>query len=172
MSRSPEKPVVRPLHALAWLAAIAAVLVSIDLAERFAFYEVRERDMSSFARMVRRPIKDTGMALVHGIAGDLDVSDLPEGMPIFDFTLKPQDAEALLAHMTRVRVIGTHDAFSRESIPARMRVDGASYDVRIKLRGRQHYHVVPPRPPCRPAVFRALFSVHRRWRRRRARQPR
>jgi hypothetical protein len=154
MSRTSQKPGVRPLHALAWLAAIFAVLVGIDLAERFAFYEVRERDMSSFARMVRRPIKDTGMALVHGIAGDLDVSDLPEGMPVFDFTLKPQDAQALLAHLTRVRVIGTHDEFSRTAIPARMRVDGESYDVRLKLRGRQHYHVVPPRPSLRVSLRR------------------
>ena len=154
MSRPPRKPGVRPLHALAWLAAIAAVLVAIDLAERFAFYEIRERDTSSFARMVRRPIKDTGMALLHGLAGDLDVSDLPEGMPVFDFTLKPQDAQALLAHLTRVRVIGTHDEFSRAPIPARMRVDGASYDVRLKLRGRQHYHVVPPRPSLRVSLRR------------------
>ncbi|TFG94655.1 MAG: hypothetical protein E4H11_06360, partial [Myxococcales bacterium] len=154
MSRTPQKIAVRPLHALAWLAAIAAVLVAIDLAERFAFYEIRERDTSSFARMVRRPIKDTGMALVHGLAGDLDVSDLPEGMPVFDFSLKPQDAEALLAHLTRVRVIGTHDEFSRTAIPARMRVDGESYDVRLKLRGRQHYHVVPPRPSLRVSLRR------------------
>ena len=78
MSPALRKPGVRPLHALAWLAAIAAVLVGIDLAERFAFYEIRERDTSSFARMVRRPIKDTGMALLHGLAGDLDLSELPE----------------------------------------------------------------------------------------------
>jgi len=154
MSQAPQKPRVRPLHALAWLAAIAAVMVTIDLAERFAFYEIRERDMSSFPRMVRRPIKDTGMALVHGLAGDLDVSDLPEGMPIYDFTLKPRDRQALLAHMTRVRVIGTHDEFSRTAIPARMRVDGTSYDVRLKLRGRQHYHVVPPRPSLRVSLRR------------------
>ncbi len=154
MSQSPRKPSVRPLRALLWIAAIAAVLVAIDLAERFAFYEIRPRDRESFARMVRRPIKDTGMALLHGLSGDLDASDLPEGMPVFDFYLKPQDAKALLAHMTRVRVIGTHDAFSRESIPARMRVDGASYDVRIKLRGRQHYHVVPPRPSLRVSLRR------------------
>ena len=113
MSPAPRKPGVRPLHALAWLAAIASVLVAIDLAERFAFYEIRERDTSSFARMVRRPIKDTGMALLHGLSGDLDVSELPEGVSVFDFTLKPQDEQALLAHMTRVRVIGTHDEFSR-----------------------------------------------------------
>jgi hypothetical protein len=154
MSPAPRNSGLRPWHALVWLATIAAVLIAIDLAERFAFYEIRERDQSSFARMVRRPIKDTGMALLHGLAGDLDVSDLPEGMPVFDFTLKPQDAKALLAHLTRVRVIGTHDEFSRADIPARMRVDGESYDVRLKLRGRQHYHVVPPRPSLRVSLRR------------------
>ena len=97
MSRSSDKPRVRVLHAIAWIASIALVLVSIDLLERFAFYEIRERDYRSFARMVRRPIKDTGMALVHGFVGRLDVSDLPEGVPVFDFTLKPEDADALLA---------------------------------------------------------------------------
>jgi hypothetical protein len=154
MSPMPRKPGVRPLHALAWLAAIATVLVAIDLAERFAFYEVRERDTSSFARMVRRPIKDSGMALLHGVAGELDVANLPEGMPIFDFTLKPQDAKALQAHLTRVRVIGTHDEFTRTAVPARMRVEGVSYDVNLKLRGRQHYHVVPPRPSLRVSLRR------------------
>ncbi len=154
MSHAPERPRVRVLPALLWIAAIAAALVAIDLAERFAFYEVRERDRSSFPRMVRRPIKDTGLALLHGVAGELDPKDLPEGIPVFDFTLKPQDAAQLAAHMTRVRVVGTHDELSRTAIPARMRVDGASYDVRIKLRGRQHYHVVPPRPSLRVSLRR------------------
>ena len=154
MSQPPERPRVRPLAALLWLAAIAAVLVGIDLAERFAFYEIRERDQSSFARSVRRPIKDTGLALLHGAYGELDAADVPEGIPVFDFYLKPDDAAALASHMTRVRMIGTHDQVSRTAIPARMRVDGASYDVRIKLRGRQHYHVVPPRPSLRVSLRR------------------
>jgi hypothetical protein len=154
MSRAPERFRLRVRHAVLWVAAIAVVLVGIDLAERFAFYEVRERDMRSFPRMVRRPIKDTGLALLHGFSGDLDVRDLPEGMPVFDFYLKPRDAEALLDHLTRVRVIGTHDQLSRSEIPARLRVDGESYDVRIELRGRQHYHVVPPRPSLRVGLRR------------------
>jgi hypothetical protein len=154
MSREPERPRVRALPALAWIAAIAAALVGIDLAERFAFYEIRDRDQTSFPRMVRRPIKDTGLALLHGVTGELDARDIPEGIPVFDFYLKPQDAARLAGHMTRVRVIGTHDQVSRTEIPARMRVDGASYDVRVELRGRQHYHVVPPRPSLRVSLRR------------------
>src|SRR5262249_43831726 len=145
---------VRVLPALAWLAAIAVALVGIDLAERFALYQIRERDLSSFPRMVRRPIKDTGLALLHGFSGELDGSDVPEGVPTFDFYLKPDDARGLAAHMTRGRVLGTHDEFSRTKVPARLRVDGASYDVWIKLRGRQHYHVVPPRPSLRVELRR------------------
>jgi hypothetical protein len=152
MSRGDERPRVRIVPALLWLAAIALALVGIDLAERFAFYEVRPRDRTSIARTVRRPIKDTGLALLHGFAPRIDLDELPEGIPVFDFTLKAQDAERLRAHMTRVRVIGTHDELSRSAIPARMHVDGAAYDVRIKLRGRQHYHVVPPRPSLRVSL--------------------
>ncbi len=154
MSRAPERPRVRALPALAWIAAIAAALVGIDLAQRFAFYEVRDRDLTSFPRMVRRPIKDTGLALLHGFSGELDAQDFPEGIPVFDFYLKPREAAQLAAHMTRVSVVGTHDELSRTEIPARMRVDDASYDVRIKLRGRQHYHVVPPRPSLRVELRR------------------
>ena len=149
----PARHRVRARSAILWIAAIAATLIGIDLAERFAFYQILPRDHSSFARMVRRPIKDTGLALLHGLAGDLDVEGLPEqALPVFDFTLKPRDAESLLAHITRVRLVGTHDEFSRSPIEARLRVEGASYDVRIKLRGRQHYHVVPPRPSLRVSL--------------------
>jgi hypothetical protein len=155
MSRGPcERPRVGVLPALLWLAAIALALVAIDLAERFALYEIRPRDRAEVARMLRRPVKDTGLALLHGVAGELDTGRLPEGIPVFDFHLKARDAERLRAHMTRVRVIGTHDELSRSAIPAHMRVDGKSYDVRLKLRGRQHYHVVPPRPSLRVSLRR------------------
>jgi hypothetical protein len=154
MSREPERPRVRALPALAWIAAIAAALVGIDLAERFAFYEIQPQDRRSFPRMVRRPIKDTGLALLHGFRGELDAQNLPEGVPVFDFYLKPEDTARLATHMNRVRVVGTHDHVSRTEIPARLRVEGASYDVRIKLRGRQHYHVVPPRPSLRVELRR------------------
>jgi hypothetical protein len=154
MSRSDGRPRARVLPACLWAAAIAAALVGIDLAERFAFYEIRPRDRSSLARAARRPIKDTGLALLHGFAGELDLAGLPEGIAVFDFHLKPRDEERLLAHLTRVRVTGTHDELSRGSIPARMRVEGHTYDVRLKLRGRQHYHVVPPRPSLRVSLRR------------------
>ncbi|HZO09271.1 MAG TPA: hypothetical protein VFC77_07830, partial [Myxococcota bacterium] len=147
MSRD-ERRVRLPAAAL-WLAAIAVALIGIDLAERFAFYAIRPSDRTSFARSVRRPIKDSGLALLHGFSGTLDVSGLPAGTPVFDFHLKPRDAERLLEHLTLVRVAGTHDEQSKDDIDARMQVDGASYAVRLKLRGRQHYHVVPPRPSLR-----------------------
>ena len=154
MSQPPERPRVRALPALVWIAAIAAALVGIDLAQRFAFYQIEGRDRDSFPRMVRRPIKDTGLALLHGFSGELDAQDLPEGVPVFDFYLKPEDTARLATHMNRVRIVGTHDHVSRTEIPARMRVDGASYDVRVQLRGRQHYHVVPPRPSLRVELRR------------------
>src|SRR4029453_1993648 len=72
---------VRLPAAALWLAAIAVALIGIDLAERFALYEIRPRDRSSFARSVRRPIKDSGLALLHGLSGTLDVSGLPAGTP-------------------------------------------------------------------------------------------
>jgi hypothetical protein len=152
MSEERPRPRVSIRGVLLFSVAIAAALVAIDLAERFVLYEIRERDRRSFPRMVRRPIKDTALALMHGllpkrIPGDADV-------PVFDFYFKPRDAEALLAKLTRVRIVGTHDESTRLWVPARMRVGGETFDARVKLRGRQHYHVIPPRPSLRVKLRR------------------
>src|SRR5262249_32622531 len=65
------------------------------------------------------------------------------------FTLKPEDEAYLRALIARVQLTGTHDEITKEEVPAQLSVDGQDYDVRVKLRGRQYYHVVRPRESLR-----------------------
>jgi hypothetical protein len=135
-------------RAIAWLAVVAVLLVGADLAERFVLYDLARRDRGSLARLARRPVKDTALKLLHAVPSGIDPARAP-GVPVFDFYLKPEDETFLRARIARVQIISTHDEVTKEEVPARLAVDGQDYDVRIKLRGRQYYHVVPPRVSLR-----------------------
>ncbi|HKB16642.1 MAG TPA: hypothetical protein VKF62_11285, partial [Planctomycetota bacterium] len=139
--RKPPRPIT-PLRALLWLGALAAFLFAFDLLQRLASYKVQERDRRSLVRSVRRPVKDSLLWVAHG----LDGGPSTEGLPVFDFHLRAEDQALLEEHMRRVQLIGTHDEVTRSWVEGRMTVEGQTFDVRIKLRGRQYYHVVPPRP--------------------------
>jgi len=131
---------------LLWLALVAALLLGADLGERLLLYGVHKTDEGSLLRFFRRPVKDTLLLGLHALPHAI-VS--PEPLPVFDFYFKPEDEELLRQRITRVQLIGTHDEVTKDEVQAQMTVDGQSYDVRVKLRGRQYYHVVPPRPSLR-----------------------
>ncbi|MCI0585494.1 MAG: hypothetical protein L0323_01480 [Planctomycetes bacterium] len=147
--RKPPRPVT-PLRALLWLGALAAFLLGIDLLQRFASYKVLERDRRSLVRTARRPVKDSLLWVAHG----LDRGPSTEGLPVFDFHFRAEDRALLDDHLRRVQLIGTHDDQTRSWVEGRMTVEGETYDVRVKLRGRQYYHVVPPRPSLRVSLRR------------------
>lgn len=133
---------------LGWLALVAVLLAGADLTERFLLYERAKKDKGVLA-LARRPVKDTALALLHALPHDIEVPETGEPLPVFDFYLKPEDENFLRARIARVQLLSTHDEITKEEVPARLAVDGQDYDVRIKLRGRQYYHVIPPRPSLR-----------------------
>jgi hypothetical protein len=124
---------------------VGALLFGLDLVQRLVAYDVLKADRGSVPRSVRRPMKDTLLWALQGLGG----SPSAEGLPVFDFYLRPRDKALLMDHLRRVQVIGTHDPDTRGWVAARMTADGETYDVRIKLRGRQYYHLIPPRPSLR-----------------------
>src|SRR5688572_22754998 len=134
---------------LAWVALVVGLLVGADLLERFVIYGTAKKDAGSLVRFARRPVKDTALTLLHSLPGDLEGFASSGEVPVFDFYLKPEDETYLRALISRVQVLSTHDEVTKEEVSARMSVDGQDYDVRVKLRGRQYYHVVPPRPSLR-----------------------
>jgi hypothetical protein len=144
-SRQPERRAVTPLMALLWLVLVTGFLGLADLSERLWLYDVRRADQA-LARRARRPLKDTALSALHALPGRIEV---PPDVPLFDFYFKPEDEELLRACLTRVQQLGTHDDLTRTEIPARLEVEGQDFDVRVKLRGRQYYHVVAPRPSLR-----------------------
>src|SRR5262245_55865795 len=145
-----ERAPVTWRRALAWLALVAVLLAVADLAERFLLYDVAKKDEGSLLRFARRPVKDTALALLHTLPSSIELpADEAGSVPVFDFYFKPEDEAALRACITRVQLLSTHDELTKQEIPARLEVDGQSLDAFVKLRGRQYYHVVPPRPSLR-----------------------
>jgi hypothetical protein len=138
-------------RALGWLALVTGLLAGADLAERFLLYDLAKKDVGSLARFARRPVKDTALALLHALPRDIEVpaADAGESVPVFDFYFKPEDEALLRAHISRVQLLSTHDELTKEEVPARLSVAGQDFDAFVKLRGRQYYHVVPPRPSLR-----------------------
>ncbi len=144
--RAADRPPVTWGKAFLWLALVAGFLVAADQVERLALYDVATKDRGSPVNLARRPVKDLVLRGLHALPRGLEN---PDGLPVFDFYLKPEDEASLRAQVTRVQELGTHDEITRQEISARMTVDGESYDVRVRLRGRQYYHVVSPRPSLR-----------------------
>ena len=137
-------------RALLWLALVAVLLVGADMAERFLLYGTAKKDSGSLVRFARRPVKDTALALLHSFPGRIEAPPESAGsVPVFDFYFKPADEAFLRSRITRVQLLSTHDEITKEEVPARLSVDGQDYDVFVKLRGRQYYHVIPPRPSLR-----------------------
>lgn len=145
--RPASKSPLRWWRVLLWFALVAALLLGADLAERFALYDITKKDKGSLVRLARRPVKDSLLGLLHTAPSSIDTSVAE--VPIFDFYMKPEDETFLRSRIARVQLIGTHDELTKEELPARMAVGGMDYDVRIKLRGRQYYHVVRPRQSLR-----------------------
>ncbi len=144
--RSDREAPLRWTKVLVWLALVAGLLLIGDLTERFLRYDIVTRDRGSPLRLARRPLKDTALRGLHALPHEIEN---PLDLPVFDFYLKPADEQLLRAQMRRVQELGTHDDFTREEVSARMEVEGQGYDVRVKLRGRQYYHVIAPRPSLR-----------------------
>jgi hypothetical protein len=134
---------------LVWLALVVGLLVAADLAQRFLLYDVTRKDKGSLVRLARRPVKDTLLGLLHTFPQRVDSGASAVPVPIFDFTLKPEDEALLRRRIARVQLIGTHDELTKEEVRARLNVDGQEFDVNVKLRGRQYYHVVRPRESLR-----------------------
>src|SRR5262245_24789961 len=105
-----------------------------------------KKDAGSLLLTARRPVKDTALALLHSVPGRVDVPPGAAEVPVFDLYLKPEDEAQLRRSMTRVQLLSTHDELTKLEVPARLSVDGQDFDAFVKLRGRQYYHVVPPRP--------------------------
>ncbi len=148
---SPTDSPITWKRALGWLALVAGLLTGADLTERFLLYDQAKKDKGSLARFVRRPVKDSALALLHALPNGIEApaSAAGEPVPVFDFYLKPEDEAYLRERITRVQLLSTHDEITKAEVSARLAVEGQDYDVRIKLRGRQYYHVVPPRPSLR-----------------------
>ena len=61
----------------------------------------------------------------------------------------------LRSQLMRLQIEGTDpDKIGAGWLPARMTVDDFTYDVRVRLRGLQYYHNVPPRPSLRVRLRR------------------
>ena len=144
--RGPDRTAVTWKRALLWLALVVGFVVAADQVERFTFYRVTKKDRSSPVRLARRPVKDALLAGLYAIPHPYEPQST---VPIFDLYLKPADGALLRDAMTQVQLIGTHDEFTKQWIGGRLKVEGNDYDVEVKLRGRQYYHVVAPRPSLR-----------------------
>jgi len=132
-------------RALSWCALVVLLLVGADQAQRFGFYEVTAKDRGSL-RIARRPIKDALLSGLHALPNTMHA---PPGATVFDLYLKPTDEDVLRDHATRVQLLGTHDEVTKSWVGARLAVEGQEFDVEVKLRGRQYYHVIWPRPSLR-----------------------
>ena len=121
---SPERPPgpLRLSRVLIWLAAVAGLLVLADLAERLFLYQVLEQDRTRTWGAVRRPLKDTALALVQRLPTARGGTELA----VFDFYLKPDDQAELERQVARLQVLGGNAQQVARWLPARMRVEGQS----------------------------------------------
>lgn len=106
MSEPRRRPVSLGRAAL-WLAAVAAVLVAADLAQRLLLYDVVARDSGRLTGTLRRPVKDTALAILQRLPSSADDAD---ALPIFDFYMKPDDERELRSQLTRLQIEGTDAA--------------------------------------------------------------
>ena len=150
MSDERRRP-VSWVRAALWLGAVAALLVAADLGQRLLFYRILPDDHTRPLGWLRRPVKDTAMSVLQRT-----VTPAPaEGIPVFDFYLKTDDRAHLRAQLMGLQRRGGNAAQLPPGwLPARLQVDGRTLDVRIRLRGEQHYHGIPPRPSLRVRVRR------------------
>ncbi|MCZ6779202.1 MAG: hypothetical protein O7F16_09560 [Acidobacteria bacterium] len=136
---------------LAWLTLVGVLILAVDLTQRVLLYEILPRDVGSMKGLARRPVKDTALAVLHGLAQQPRAAKLP----VWDFYMKPRDEELLRSELRRLQIQGGHAAhLSPQWVDARMRTGDREYDVRVRLRGQQYYHGIPPRPSLRVRMRR------------------
>ena len=143
-----ERPPFRIRGVVVWAIAVVVVLIAGDLLGRVVSYSPRRE---TGVRRLKRPVKSTGLALLHTVTPAPKRSSAPR---VWNFHLKPSALRALREHLNVLQIRGGHNQRTRSWIGAQMTVDGETYDVRIKLRGEEHYHGVPPRPSLRVRVRR------------------
>ena len=111
---------------LVWFTLVGVLLLALDLTERFLLYEIVPGDVGSMKGLARRPVKDTALALLHGLVQQPRV---PAELPVWDFYMKPRDEELLRSQLRRLQIRGGNAAH----LPPQW-VDCANADRRPPIR--------------------------------------